>query len=53
MNSFTNLALGCLFGFKDSILGLIVLTKIDKEEKENDTRPPSRRSTRPQRPDKK
>ncbi|XP_066928005.1 etoposide-induced protein 2.4 homolog [Clytia hemisphaerica] len=53
MNTIAELFLGCLLGLKDSILGLIVLTKIDSEEKERDGRPPSRRSTRQRQPDKK
>ena len=46
MNIIARLILGCLSGLKDSVLGIIVLTKIDNETKDNESRPPSRRSTR-------
>ena len=53
MNTIAELFLGCLLGLKDSVLGLVVLTKIDNEEKQKEDRPPSRRSTRQRQPDKK
>ena len=53
MNIITKLLLGCLSGLKDSVLGIIALTKIDNDDNEKDSRPPSRRGTRPRSSDKK
>lgn len=50
MNPIASLVLGYLSGLKDSILGLILLTRIDNDNCDKNARPPSRRGQR-QRPD--
>ena len=53
MNVIAKLLLGCLSGLKDSVLGILALAKIDNDDKNGDSRPPSRRGTRPRSSDKK